>query len=447
MKGQTHITEGVLPKTELGNDPNDNRADSEYFDHINLSEEPSNPTKTLLDLEPLNVELMLRTEPIPREYLFIDRDEEGFLVSGTGAGIAAPGGAGKSTVVLGFAYALAVGGVWLGEYQTKHPMKVYLFTAEENENEIHHRLALLHRWYAQQHPIGETRMAEIERLLAENLRVYSLLGAQVDLTIPDGVGGFTQGRAARDAVAIVNTDAGNEDSVVIFDPLRKLTAGNEDGAALSSVIKTCDWIRENTQGTCTTLILHHSSQMAQKDSDDTQSAFRGATDLVDGLRWTMVIQKLSRAEAKKLGISDGDRTNYRSYSFPKSNYSTERYGMYLKYSAGTYLHTWIKSAAMLNSEEKAKLVKPIMCRVLAELEKLGEPVSAKSILTRCKANPVDSEVGSYIPVGRNQESLRNLLLEARKEGFISSYQTIHANNKKGEAWKLTTTGRELIGES
>lgn len=441
----SRIHETVLEKTDLGNDANDNRTNPAYLEGIHVGDALSNPTKTLADLAPLDIARMLSTAPKPREFLFHDKDGEGLLVKGTGSGVAGSGGSSKSTVALGFSYALAIRGVWLEQYQANRPMKVYFLTAEESEDEIHHRLASLHQSYCRIHSITNSKATEIEQLLITNLKVFSLLGAKVELTIANGRGGFEPGKAASDTVALVNNDAGEEDSMVIFDPLRKLTAGNEDGAALTAVINTCDWIRDKTLGTCTTMILQHTSQAAQQSSDDTQSAFRGATDLVDGLRWTMVIQKLLARDAKKLGIPARDRSKYRRYSFPKSNYSSERYDMYLKYSDGTYRPVVLKPAAEQSIEEKKEGALPVLCKVIATLEELDEPVSLKSILTHCKAKPQGDEIGSIIPVGKNQESLRILLLNTKQASLISSYQTVFPGNKReGEAWKLTDKGRIFL---
>jgi regulatory protein RepA len=440
------VTLPFIPRSNLASEHVDDGDNPTDLDLAKAEATIPARTKTLADLAPLDVECMLSTEPKPRRFLFTDSAGEGLIVAGTGAGIAGPGGAGKSTITLGFAYALAIGGVWLEQYLACKPERVYFFTAEESADEIHHRLTFLHRSYCQLHSITGRKADEIERLLITNLRLFTLLGALVELTSSNQQGGFRRGKAAEDAVQIVNEDAGAADSVMIFDPLRKLTAGNEDGAALTTVITTCDWVRENAFGTCTTVILQHSSQSAQQNSDDSQSAFRGATDLVDGLRWTMVIQRLLSGDAKSLGIPEGDRSKYRRYSFPKSNYSREMYGMYLEYSNGTYRHVELKSQTAESIEDKAERAIPILCKVLEHFEGLSShPVSVNMIVQSCKAKPEGDEIGSLIPIGKNKDPVGILLLEAKKQGLVSSSQVAFPGNKKlGEAWKLTDAGRALL---
>lgn len=392
-------------------------------------------------LVPLNVRNMLHTDAPPRVFLFTERDRVGGEIKeGIGAGLAAPGGTGKSTVLLEMGYALAMGGTWLGHYDATGPRKVFFFTSEDDKDEIHHRIKQLHREYLGEHFPSTERAAEIEQQLDENLYVFCIMGLEFVLTETNGDGGYKRGPAADHIVSIVNEYGGN--GVVILDPLRKMVAGNEEGAAMTAVIHACDWIREQADGTVTTFISHHSSQTSKTQSDDSSAAFRGATDLVDGLRWTMVMHTLRADEAKDFGIPDEDRTDYRKYSFPKSNYAAQQYGLFLRYQRGTFRYEKLVSTKAASAEERTENALPVLCRVLASLEGLGEPVSAGVIKQRCKAKPDQGEVGSMIRIAKNRESVRTLLLEAKQEGLVEQYEAEFANNKKGEAWRLTAEGKK-----
>ena len=85
---------------------------------------------------------------------------------------------------------------------------------------------------------------------------------------------------------------------------------------MTAIVDACDAIRERCNHTTTTFLLHHSSQTAMTNKDMTAAAMRGATDLVDGLRWVMILQYLDDKKAKDYKIAENDRQRYRQYSIP-----------------------------------------------------------------------------------------------------------------------------------
>jgi hypothetical protein len=120
--------------------------------------------------------------------------------------------------------------------------------------------------------------------------------------------------------------------------------------------------------------------------------------------------KLSQEKAKNMGVAEKDRPRYRTYSFPKSNYTAEQYGMHMEYQRGTFQHVTLRNSATQTAEQKTESALPMLRKKLADLEDLGEPVSAKMLMQYCKSKPTATEVGEVMPVGKTYESIRTLLL-------------------------------------
>lgn len=399
---------------------------------VDLDLDEPEETGLTAQLHSLDVAAMLSTRPAPRDFLFRDPDGCGVISVGIGAGVAAPGGSGKSIVLLGMSYALAIGGLWLDRYQAEGPTPVFYFTAEDDAGEIHQRFYDIHTQYVELHRPSPEREADMRRLMLENLHIYCIQGLDFKLTIPDGEGGYTRGDAAQAIVNLVNDKGGS--GVAVTDPIRKICAGNEEGAALNEIVTTFDWIRQHTNGDCTTFLAHHSSKASMREGEESQAAFRGATDLVDGLRWTMVMQSLSEKEAKKLGVKD-ERSKYRKYSFPKSNYSAQEFGMYLKYDRGTFNYEQLTSVKDDASEKKAADAIPALLKVMAKLEDLGVDISARALIEHSSAS---AEKGSgLIPVAKNVDPINELLHRAKKDGKVTCKNVkFRSNGRVGEAWEL-----------
>lgn len=274
-----------------------------------------------VELHELDIQRIISTEPPPRDFLFIDAEGSRIMPEGEGCGMAGAGGGGKSTVALDLAISLTTGERWLNHYRPERRVPVFFFTKEDDGDEIHRRI-----WRI----TGRNPAA----LKYEGLHIFSLLGVNFPLTEQIHPLGIMEGSAVDTIVEIVNQHGG--DGLVILDPLRKMSAGKEDGEAMTAAVQACDMIRLRTTGTCTTLLLHHSAKDSIRNSETSAAAFRGATDLVDGLRWTMIISKLDPKE--RLKVPDG--SSWRRVTMPKSNYTASNDdGVLLVWERGRFVVT------------------------------------------------------------------------------------------------------------
>ena len=174
---------------------------------------------------------------------------------------------------------------------------------------------------------------------------------------------------------------------------------------------------------------------------------RGATDLVDGLRWVMVVQHLDEKQAQDLGIAAERRELYRQYSIPKVNYEATKSGLYVKWVKGVFVQEHLQSKRARTAVEKAAAAKPILCKVILRLEERGYPVTVRALREHCKAKPEPSEANDLIPIGKNDEAVRQLLSEAKQDELVKPYTTKLANNKQGNAWKLTSKGKQVARDA
>jgi hypothetical protein len=343
------------------------------------------------DLPMLDIRKVRNEPPPAREYLFKD-GRDGVAPSGVGCGIGGGGGVGKSTVIASLCVSLAtLESRWLGRYEPVKRQHVHYWTSEDDADELHRRLKAICKDLS---PRGWD-------FLEEYLHVYPIMGHEFALTAPDGAGGFLRGHGAGIAMEHVERHGGG--GVVLFDPLRKMTAGAEDGAALNAVVLTLDWMRGQASGELSTFVSHHSSKQSIRTGESGAEALRGATDLVDGLRWVMTMSRLDPAVAKKFRIPNRDRGLYRRFDFPKSNYSVEQREMYLKWSEGQFL------AVDLHADEVDPI--PALLRVM---RLLGEPVTANSLRDHCRAD-ADGD-GQVIPVA--QKRVGEVLIQALDGGLI-----------------------------
>jgi hypothetical protein len=231
-------------------------------------------------------------EPPPADFIM-----PGFE-SGTVGALVSPGGTGKSMLALQIAAAVAgadenADSTGLG-IATNGPV-LYL-SAEDSAAAIWRRLYALGSRFNQ-----TTREAHAERLLIE-----TLVGQRPDIMQPEW------------QMTIIDAAVGRR--LVILDTLTRFhTLDENSNSDMSRLVSTLEYVAR-LAGT-TLLYLHHSSKaMAVAGRGDEQQASRGASALVDNVRWSAYLAGMSATEAKALGIEDEDRGYYCRFGVSKQNY-------------------------------------------------------------------------------------------------------------------------------
>ncbi len=139
-----------------------------------------NAKPPLFDLAAASIADMLTDPPPRREYLVDD-----FLPRGITGAVVAPGGTGKSFLLMQLAVAVAAADGFLG-YRTPEPAGVLMLAAEDDRDEIHRRLSAV----LDLPNLNRSSAFEMGRLdlIARNLHILPRVGDENRLTLrgPDG---------------------------------------------------------------------------------------------------------------------------------------------------------------------------------------------------------------------------------------------------------------------
>lgn len=248
------------------------------------------------EFEPLAMDLETFTRKIPeREFLFyhdeIFGDKQGFLPKGVTCLIAAPGGSGKTYLLIQAAIAAATGGHWLNAKATK-PMKVLYLAAEEEQDEVDRRAQTAAK------SMGLMENPKLLNLAASNLRIFGRIGKNERL--------MDDKKEPRDVFKKLKHFLKKHPDVelVILDPASDYMSCEveKDSAEAKDWIKL---ISELTmlEGRPTVLVAHHTrkdtkagSQIykaCEKDLVPSMNAddIRGSGSLVQGFRWAAVLDR------------------------------------------------------------------------------------------------------------------------------------------------------------
>lgn len=240
----------------------------------------------------------LDTEPPPQRWL-LRRDGVPVLASGIVGMLVAPGGRGKSMLLMLLAICVATGRRFLDTFDVEHSGRVVLAMGEEDMDEVRRRIFRVAR--ALDLTPDERRLAS-ERIVALGLagRTVSLVETEGQLVRPAPL--------QRELVDLVGRE---RHELVILDPLSRFAPQVEgDNAAATCAVTAIEQVAAASRGTV--LVAHHTSKWSRREGSKAGSAgARGVTALTDGVRWvasltgenendiTLSIDKQNRAPAQK----------------------------------------------------------------------------------------------------------------------------------------------------
>jgi len=238
----------------------------------------------------------------PREFLF-GRHYQRRTVSGT----VAPGGTGKSSLVMVEAIAMATGRDLLGE-GAKEPLRVWYHNGEDNMLELQRRVGAICQHY--NIPMEElvsgffmTSGNEVPLRVAET---WSQVRLQTDHRLVKHI---------TEAIGDNKIDAG------MFDPLVTLHGVGENNAGqMDQVIRI--FTRMADSQNCAIDLSHHTRKLAPGSADDYGiDDMRGAGAVKDAMRAVRMLNVMSSKDAENAGIMDIERANYFRIDRAKANYS------------------------------------------------------------------------------------------------------------------------------
>ncbi|WP_028313221.1 AAA family ATPase [Desulfatibacillum aliphaticivorans] len=261
---------------------------------------PKHENPKSVDFSPLapeqtDIASILAVEPLPVEAI-LKYGKDVFLPRGIVGAIMATGGTGKSFFLLQLAMGLARG-QGLGPLKPPNPMKVLVLAGEDPEAELHRRLWTIGRG---QFPDGLHAFSvagivgplmELQENNPERSQWYYWLDQTIEKHMPL--------------------------DLAILDPKSRFYGLNEnDNDQATQWVSALESLVVKYKG-LTILFAHHTSK--QNAEKQTQHAGRGASAIVDGIRWAASMTGLEESKAKKYGV--GNPKDYVEISVTKSNYA------------------------------------------------------------------------------------------------------------------------------
>lgn len=206
----------------------------------------------------------------------------------------APGGIGKSSLVLAEAIAMTAHMPILGEWPIK-PLRVWYWNGEDPNEELERRVTAA----CKHHGIGREKLGD--RLLVDSGREVP-----IKLVGTTPIGPKTETLLVEQLVEWIKD---REIDVVIIDPfVTSHNVSENDTVAINLVVSTWREIADRTG--CAVELVHHTSKAgAQNAKEMGVHASRGAGSLVDGVRSARGLIQLSKDEAFNFGFK-GDHHSY-----------------------------------------------------------------------------------------------------------------------------------------
>ena len=328
-----------LSKTDMRNHP-------ERYAHA-LDSQP------LFDLSEGRIDRYLTNDPPPRRWLLKD-----LVVVGKAAAIIAPGGSSKSQWLLQLAVGVASGVPVADHWEIGEPGSALVFSAEDDEDEIHRRLKRI-----TDHLTIEGHAQELQGI-QNRLHIFSTIGKDTLLTKRD-----TSGEVSSTGIVqriLLMTEKINDLKLIIIDPASRFRGGEENSNEdATRFVETLETLAKQTGATV--MIAHHTNKGSySQDNEPGQGASRGASALTDGLRWQMNLGRLTPAQLASIGASKDHSGQYVAATVTKTNYSAFPAPVLLERMNDGYLTAISSAQAMQRAQTKAMLG---ILRVLATQQK------------------------------------------------------------------------------
>lgn len=265
----------------------------------------------------MGIDLLQAFEKEPPKLDFI---WSGFLAGTVGA-LVAPGATGKSFWAFEAAMSVAcsgVGGDILGIKPQKSGRVLYI-AGEDPES------ALIRRLYV----LGQYLNADARASIAENLELIPIMGSRFDIM------------NAKQLESVIKMGTGTR--LIILDTLSRIHHLDENSNGdMARLISTLEHISAET-GTAVLYLHHVSKSSAWAGATDQQQAARGASVLVDNVRWCGYMARMTKDEAEKLS-DRGDRQaigqkydNYVRFGVSKQNHGMRMQDRWFKRAEGGVL--------------------------------------------------------------------------------------------------------------
>jgi hypothetical protein len=224
-----------------------------------------------------------------------------WLLRGTVTTLIAPGGTGKSALMVAAALSMASGRGLLGKTVWGGPKRVWLWNLEDDRDELARQIVAtcLH------HVIEEWEYADRLFVNDAGSSLCTATKSRDGLVINEPV-----------YAALVAEIRSRRIDALIIDPfVSSHRAEENDNGQIDAIAKHWASIARDTG--CSIVLVHHSRKLGGQQVD--AEAARGASALGNAARSVLVLNRMDHSEANRLGISSDDRRRYFRISNDKSN--------------------------------------------------------------------------------------------------------------------------------
>jgi RecA-family ATPase len=272
------------------------------------------PDTPLFDVTAASVSRFFGKDVPARDWVLED-----CLPRGKTALLVAPGGTGKSQLVLQLGYAIATGRAGYSPWKPGRPGHVVIIGAEDEEDEVHRRFERL--WRAD---MNHLEVDETLQRLRENLFVIPRVGEDNLLTRDDGKEVRQTGLVERIAKAVAPLE---DLRVIVIDPAARFRGGEENSAEdTTRFVEAVETLAKLTGAAV--IVVHHVNKSSMQGGDANQSASRGSSALSDGVRLQINLGHPNQEEQEALGSAGPGK--YLVVRITKTNYTAVGEPIYLR---------------------------------------------------------------------------------------------------------------------
>ena len=338
-----------------------------------------------------------RPPPIQRWLIFY------LLLVGVVGLLIAPGGTGKSWLLLQIAASIVTGIPIVDGWKVGRCGSVLMLCAEDDEEQLHHRYLALIRSLV---PNGDP---ETIRRLSSGLVLVPRVGEDNLLTSTDPTSREVKLTQRVDQL-IASAKQLPDLALIIIDPASRFRGGDENSAEdTTRFVQALERIAAKTGATV--LVAHHSNKGAYSANEPNQSASRGSSALTDGVRWQLNLTTLTDKEARANGIPADERRQYLTATVTKSNYAPPSPPILFKRGDGGYLtQVW-------DVMPKAQKASSIEANVASMVER-----EAAARHSYSKSGFATKFGGTGGPFGIGNNALRAVLSRMLESGQLELYR-------------------------
>ena len=247
----------------------------------------------------------------PRRWLYGSSAIAGFL-----SYLVAPGGAGKSALIVVDVVAMASGRELLAGEPPVRPLRVWLHNAEDDLPEMQRRLAATLQHY------GMTHSDLNDNLFMTSGRDLKLQFARTDRNTPEIVPGIVEALVQRAITARLD--------VIVLDPLGAMHTLPENSNEAANLLSGA--LREIAhRADVAVIVLHHAGKAAATDMDRAGAgASRGASAFVDAARVVRQIVRMTDKEMNDFRLTEEDRRDLFRVENGKANLARAEGGRWVR---------------------------------------------------------------------------------------------------------------------